>query len=349
MKFYTDIQRPFIIAGPCSAESRDQLLESAERVAQAGAHALRAGLWKPRSHPGCFEGAGENGLPWLVEAGRANGLLTCTEVAGAKHVEACLKAGVDFVWIGARTTASPFLVQEIADALRGTGLPVFVKNPPSPDRDLWMGAIERLESASVSELGVIWRGVLAYEPGKYRNLPHWQMAIEMRTRRPDLPFLCDPSHIAGERKYVPEIAKKAMDLGLDGLMIEAHCRPDEALSDSRQQLGPEMLAKLLSGLKARETSAPSGPDLTFLRARIDELDASLVDTLAARMAVSREIGVLKKENDFALVQASRWEEVRTRALENAAASGLNPSFVEDIFNRIHEESVNEQDKILNRI
>lgn len=347
MNFRTDITRPFIIAGPCSAESREQMLKTAEGVKKAGANALRAGLWKPRTHPGAFEGVGEKGLPWLVEAGRTYGLKTCTEVAGAQHVEACLKAGVDFVWIGARTTASPFLVQEIADALKGTGLPVFVKNPVSPDVDLWLGALERLEAAGVESLGVIHRGFPTYEAGKYRNSPQWQVAIEMRTRRPELPFLCDPSHIAGDREYVAEIAKRAMDLGLDGLMVETHCCPQEALSDSRQQLTPDELASLIGGLAIREAAPSGAAELSALRARIDELDAQLVDILAKRMAVSREIGERKKNNNIALVQASRWDEVLGKALEDADAAGLDRSFVESVFNRIHEASVSEQDKILN--
>lgn len=334
------------IAGPCSAESEQQVLTTARAVARIGVGTFRAGLWKPRTHPGGFEGVGAEGLPWLVRVKEETGLKVCTEVAGAAHAEACLKAGIDLVWIGARTTSNPFLVQEIADALAGTELPVLVKNPLSPDIGLWVGALERLSRAGVRQLGLIHRGFSAPVPGPYRNAPGWAVAIDMRTRYPQLPFLTDPSHMGGDRKYIREIAQRAMDLGFDGLMLECHCCPEKALSDAPQQLSPEGLQRLLESLTVRERTSEDASfrsGMEAFRARIDEIDEELLRLLKARMDVSRSIGAYKKEHNVAIVQAERWEQLLSGMLEQAAALGLPEGTVRTIMTAIHQESVRVQE------
>ena len=343
---------PKVIAGPCSAESEDQVLSTARQLGRVGVEWFRAGLWKPRTMPGCFEGVGEKGLPWLGRVKSELGMKICTEVASAKHVELCLGAGLDMVWIGARTTANPFLVQEIADALAGAPVKVFVKNPITQDRLLWVGAVERLRRSGAEDISLVHRGFSTFEKIRYRYAPCWDIAIAMRSAFPDIPFWCDPSHMAGDAALIPEIAQKSLDLGLDGLMLESHCNPAAALSDARQQLTPAQLGSLLKDLKPRLRDADNADyrrTLLELRERIDELDGALVETLSRRMEVSREIGRIKKENNVAILQTIRWDEVVEAALSKAESGNLDPGFVSRIFNEIHDASVVEQNKIISEI
>lgn len=339
--------RPCVVAGPCSAESEEQVMETARGLKEIGINVYRAGIWKPRTHPGCFEGAGVPGLKWLQKVRREYGMRICTEVANERHVFECLKHGVDMVWLGARTTANPFLVQEIAEALRDTDIPVLVKNPVNPDLDLWIGAFERLAAQGVRKLGAIHRGVSTASKIKYRNLPQWEMAVELRSRYPELPMFADPSHMGGKREYLFELSQRAMDLGLDGLMIESHCDPSCALSDASQQLTPSALIRLLESLVVRDAVTSDeqfNENLSRLRAQIDVLDENLIFTLASRMKVSRSIGDLKKENSVAIVQPTRWDEVLEKVATSAAGYGIDAEFVKRIFNIIHEASVAEQNK-----
>ena len=334
-----------LIAGPCSAESREQVLEAASMVKAAGADLFRAGVWKPRTHPGCFEGVGEEALEWLVEARRQTGLDVVTEVAKAGHVKACLDAGVRNMWLGARTTINPFLVQEIADALKGSDARILLKNPVAPDTGLWVGAVERMRSAGIKDIVLVHRGFVSREKGRYRNDPMWQVLLEIRHELPGIPIICDPSHIAGDRALVPEVAQMAMDLGLDGLMIECHPHPERALSDAAQQLSAAQLSDLLGSLVIRSADSPDEKfkaDLSALRAQIDLLDASLVDALARRMDISRHIGQLKKENRISILQAERWDVVMEDVLSRAAESGLDSRLVEEVFALIHAYSVKQQ-------
>lgn len=340
---------PALIAGPCSAENREQVLASARFLSGCGVAVMRAGLWKPRTHPGSFEGVGDKGLEWLLEARGQYGIRICTEVAGAAHVKACLDAGVDALWIGARTTSNPFLVQEIADALAGTETPVLVKNPLNPDLDLWAGALERLNDSGVRRLALVHRGFTPVSGTKYRNEPQWRLILEMRRRLPDMPLFCDPSHIAGDTHYVGELSATAMGLGYDGLMVEAHPCPSEALSDSAQQLGPEALAALVAGLRRRDKDSDDESyrnRMAGLRARIDMLDDELLGILSQRLDICREIGREKRDHNVSIVQTSRWENVLSRAVASAPGYKLDKGFVSDLFNLIHEASVNEQNSIL---
>ena len=337
--------RPFVIAGPCSAESEEQVLATASALKSFGISVFRAGLWKPRSHPGSFEGVGSKGLLWLRRVKSELGMKVCTEVASARHVEECLEYGVDMVWTGARTTANPFLVQEIAEALRGTDIPVLVKNPVNPDIDLWAGALERFEREDTAKLGAIHRGVSSSEKLKYRNDPLWSMAVDLRARFPQLPIFADPSHMGGSREYLRELSQRALDLGLEGLMIESHCNPECALSDSAQQIKPADLRLLLESLKVREATSPDEQYLETLgrlRERIDVIDENLIRELAARMKVSAEIGEVKREHNVAIIQAARWEKVLEKVDAAAVQYGLDPKFVRAIFDAIHEESVRKQ-------
>ena len=339
--------RPCVIAGPCSAETEEQVMTTAAGLRKIGINVFRAGIWKPRTHPGCFEGIGTPGLKWLQKVKKEYGMKVCTEVANEKHVFECLKYGVDMVWLGARTTANPFLVQEIAEALRDTDVPVLVKNPVNPDLDLWIGALERLNAQGVKKLGAIHRGVSASAPIKYRNAPQWEMAVELRARYPELPVFADPSHMAGKREYLHELSQMAMDLGLVGLMVESHCDPSCALSDAAQQLPPEGLIAMLESLVVRDSATEDerfNDTLRQLRAQIDVLDENLLFTLASRMKVSRQIGELKKENSVAILQPVRWDEVLEKVDASAAAYGLDVDFVNRVFNVIHEASVAEQNK-----
>lgn len=342
--------RPCVIAGPCSAESEQQVMDTAAGLKAFGINVFRAGIWKPRTHPGSFEGVGVEGLKWLQKVKKTYGMAVCTEVASEKHVYECIKHGVDLVWLGARTTANPFLVEEIAEALSGADIPVLVKNPVNPDLDLWIGALERLNRQGITKLGVIHRGCTSFEKIRYRNSPQWQLAIELRSRFPQLPFFCDPSHMAGKREYIPEISQRAMDLGLEGLMIESHCNPSAALSDAAQQLTPAGLQHLLE----RQITVRDGDiedsdyqqQLLEQRTRIDVLDESLIQILGRRMDASRQIGRLKKDNNVAILQASRWDAILDKMTGMGATYGLDAEFVKTLFNDIHEASIAEQNKIL---
>lgn len=337
---------PFIIAGPCSAESREQLLETSRGVAKTGAHMLRAGIWKPRTRPNCFEGMGEEGLKWLVEAREETGLPISTETATPEHVELCLKYNVDLIWVGARTTVNPFAVQALADSLKGTDIPVLVKNPINPDVELWIGALERLNDAGVRKLGAIHRGFSSAKVSEFRNDPNWKIFIELRRRCEGLPIFCDPSHLCGKRELIPAVAQKALDLLFDGLMIESHIDPDKALSDSKQQFTPEDLGKVIAGLKVRQ---PAIEDAEFIHAiegkriRLDEIDETIVELLAERMAIGRTIGSMKREKGIALLQPAQWKKTIEKRTRTGVARGMDEHFMLRVFQYIHEESLRQQE------
>jgi len=348
--FFT-LPRPMVIAGPCSAESEEQVMTTAKGLSDFGIHVFRAGIWKPRTHPGSFEGVGAEGLKWMQKAKKEYGMFICTEVASEKHVFECIKHGVDMVWLGARTTANPFLVQEIADALKDTDMPVLVKNPVNPDIDLWVGALERLNRAGITKLGIIHRGFSSSQKMVYRNDPGWRLAIELRTRYPEMPFFADPSHMAGDRRYLKELSQRAMDLGLEGLMIESHCDPSCALSDAKQQLTPSDLKVMLESLIIRDSDTDSADyreNIDQLRAQIDVIDENLLFTLASRMNISRKIGNYKKEHNIAIIQASRWDSILESMKRKGREYGLKDEFVTAVFNAIHEASVAEQNEILEK-
>ena len=342
--------RPSVVAGPCSAETEEQVMETAKGLRELGINVYRAGIWKPRTHPGSFEGVGAEGLRWMQRVKKEYGLKISTEVASEKHVFECLKFGVDLVWLGARTTANPFLVQEIADALKDTDIPVLVKNPVNPDLDLWIGALERLNRAGIKKLGVIHRGFSTFEKIQYRNDPQWQIAIELRSRYPELPFFVDPSHMAGSRDYIREISQRSLDLGFEGLMIESHCNPSAALSDAKQQLTPDQLSDLLYNqikVKDKDSDAPEWKEnIDQLRAKIDVIDENILYTLASRMKVSRKIGEYKKNNNVAILQTSRWDSLLAKVVEKGNEYGLDERFVKAVFNAIHEASVEVQNQII---
>lgn len=336
--------RPLVVAGPCSAESESQVVDTALALADSGVQILRAGVWKPRTKPGCFEGVGESALPWLAMAKRLTGLPVAVEVATAHHVEAAINAGIDVLWLGARTTGNPFAVQEIADklaAMSATDVPVLVKNPMHPDIELWIGAIERLRVAGVKSIGAIHRGFSVYGEHYYRNNPQWRIALELRSRCPQLPMLCDPSHIGGRRDLIAPLSQKALDIGFDGLMIESHCNPEVALSDATQQLTPKDLTEMLRHLNLRDSVLP--PDsLEQLRKRIDELDSKLLEVLAQRMEISREIGDYKRLHRLPVLQPDRYTRMLDSRVADGLSLGLNEKFVSTILAAIHEESVRQQ-------
>ena len=342
--------RPSVVAGPCSAETEEQVMETAKGLRELGINVYRAGIWKPRTHPGSFEGMGVQGLKWMQRAKKEYGLKIATEVASEKHVLECLKFGVDLVWLGARTTANPFLVQEIADALKDTDIPVLVKNPVNPDLDLWIGALERLNRAGIKKLGVIHRGFSTFDKIKYRNDPQWQVAIELRSRYPQLPFFVDPSHMAGSREYIREISQRSLDLGFEGLMIESHCNPECALSDAKQQLTPAELRNLLENqITVRDSDSDSKEwkeNIDQLRAKIDVIDENILYALGSRMNISRKIGEYKRDSNIAILQTSRWDEVLARVICKGKEHGLPEGFVRDVFNAIHEASVEVQNEII---
>lgn len=341
--------RPFLISGPCSAETRQQVLQTCTQIAPLGVQLLRAGIWKPRTRPGCFEGLGQVALPWLVEAGVQTGLPTCCEVATPQHVQAALEAGVDALWIGARTTVNPFAVQGIADALVGVDVPVFIKNPVNPDLKLWIGGIERIHQAGIRRLAAIHRGFSVYNAPKYRNQPQWEIPIELKRRFPQLPLLNDPSHIAGKRSLLYEIAQHALDLHFDGLMLESHITPDKAWSDAAQQVTPKELAVLLDQLVLRELDSDNTAYLNsiqVLRTLIDQLDTQTLQLLGQRMDAVRQIGWQKKERNIAVLQIERWLHVRKTALAKANDTQLSMQFVEDLINVIHKESIRQQTSIM---
>ena len=340
-------KRPLVIAGPCSAETEEQVMNTATQLAKRGIKIFRAGIWKPRTKPGGFEGIGEEGLPWMQRVKQETGMLVGTEVATAKHVEAALKAGIDVLWIGARTTANPFAVQELADSLRGVDVPVLVKNPVNPDLELWIGAIERINGAGVKRIGAIHRGFSSYDKKIYRNTPMWHIPIELRRRIPNIPIICDPSHIGGKRELIAPLCQQAMDLGMDGLIVESHCNPDSAWSDAKQQVTPDILDYILNLLVIRKETA-STESLTELRKQIDECDNDLIELLAKRMRVSREIGIYKKEHEIQVVQTDRYSEILEKRGAQGALCGIDSECVKKIFEAIHEESVRQQLDIINK-
>ncbi len=330
--------RPIIIAGPCSAESREQVLDTAQQLANNGVKIFRAGIWKPRTKPGGFEGVGTVGLPWLMEVKQKTGMLVATEVATAAHVYEAVKAGIDMLWIGARTAANPFAMQELADALKGADIPVLVKNPVNPDLELWIGALERLVNAGVTNVGAVLRGFSTYDQKLYRNLPLWHIPIELRRRYPNITMFCDPSHIGGNRELIAPISQQAMDLKFDGLMIESHCNPDKALSDARQQITPQTLDSTLKMLVVRE-NVQTTESISVLRKQIDEIDEQLLALLAKRNSISREIGMYKKENNMPVLQTGRYNEILEERARMGQAMNLDREFVNAIMKSIHEESV----------
>lgn len=342
-----DDKRPLVIAGPCSAETEEQVMETARQLAARGIKIFRAGIWKPRTKPGGFEGVGVDGLPWLKEVKQETGMYVSTEVATAKHVFEALKAGIDILWIGARTAANPFAMQEIADALRGVDIPVLVKNPVNPDLELWIGALERINQAGLKRLAAIHRGFSAYDKRIYRNLPQWHIPIELRRRIPNLPILCDPSHIGGKRELVAPLCQQAMDLGFDGLIVESHCNPDCAWSDAAQQVTPDILDYILNLLVIRDTTQ-STENLAELRKQIDECDDNLIQELAKRMRVAREIGTYKKEHAMTILQTGRYNEILEKRGSQGALCGMDADFIKKVFEAIHEESVRQQMEIINK-
>lgn len=343
-------KRPFIIAGPCSAETEEQYLSTAIRLHALGKiDALRAGIWKPRTRPGSFEGVGAAGLPWLQKAREVTGLPVAIEVATSRQVEEALTHDIDIVWIGARSTVNPFSVQEIADALKGADIPVFVKNPINPDLELWTGAVERLQKAGISTIGLIHRGFSSYGNTEYRNAPMWHLAIEMKRRYPELIFLNDPSHICGNRHMLQDVAQAAVDLAYDGIIIESHINPDHAWSDAAQQITPEDLGGMLGSIiwDKRSESGDADNQLIRLRREIDQMDDELLLLLSKRMEVSDKIGAYKKEKNMTILQMKRWNDILRRLSQKAGRLNLSPDFINRYFNAIHMESIRRQDEVIN--
>lgn len=341
-----DSKRPVVIAGPCSAETEEQVMETAKDLAKNGVRIFRAGIWKPRTKPGGFEGVGSVGLTWLQEVKKETGMLVATEVANKQHVEEALNAGVDVLWIGARTSANPFAMQEIADSLVGADVPVLVKNPVNPDLELWIGAMQRIYNAGIRQIGAIHRGFSAYGKHLYRNMPQWHIPIELRRRMPDLTLICDPSHIGGKRELVAPLSQQAMDMGFDGLIVESHCDPDRAWSDKSQQVTPEVLNFILNMLVVRDTTQTT-ESLTLLRQQIDQIDNDLLEALSKRMRISREIGQYKKEHSMPVVQTGRYDDILNSRAAAAEELGMNGDFMKTVYQAIHEESVRQQIEVLN--
>lgn len=340
-----EAQRPVVIAGPCSAESLEQVMATAAALAACGVRIFRAGVWKPRTAPGGFEGVGAVGLQWLKAVKQQTGMLVATEVATPNHVFESVKAGIDLLWIGARTVTNPFAMQELADALHGVDVPILVKNPVNPDLALWMGAIERLYRAGIRKIGVIHRGFSSDEKKMYRNPPLWHIPIELRRHFPELTIFCDPSHIGGKRELVAPIAQQALDLNFDGLIVESHCNPDEAWSDARQQVTPEALDAILKMLIVRD-NAQTTEHISVLRRQIDEIDEQLLSLLSKRMRISHEIGTYKKEHNMPVLQSNRYNEILDARCKMGASMELNPDFVLAIMQAIHDESVKVQMEIM---
>ncbi|MDD3908213.1 MAG: bifunctional 3-deoxy-7-phosphoheptulonate synthase/chorismate mutase type II [Bacteroidales bacterium] len=341
-----DAKRPIVIAGPCSAETEEQVITTAKQLADRGIKIFRAGIWKPRTRPGAFEGVGSEGLRWLQRVQKETGMYTATEVATAKHVAEAIKYGVDILWIGARTSANPFAVQEIADALKGCDKPILIKNPINPDLDLWIGAIERLYQAGIRKLGVIHRGFSSSDKKIYRNIPQWHIPIELRRRYPTLPMFCDPSHIGGKRELIASISQQSMDMNFDGLIIESHCDPDSAWSDKDQQVTPDILDYIINLLVIRDEQQTT-ENLSELRKQIDDIDDQLVETIAKRMRISREIGTYKKEHNMQVLQATRYSEILEGRINQAVKFGIEGDCMQKILEAIHEESVRQQIEIIN--
>ncbi|MEN7551816.1 chorismate mutase [Rapidithrix thailandica] len=349
--WFPEIERPLIISGPCSAETEEQLISTCQQLAATGeVDVLRAGIWKPRTRPNNFEGVGSIGLKWLQKAKELTGLRTAVEVANIKHVYEALKHGVDILWIGARTTVNPFSVQEIADALQGVDATVLVKNPINADLELWIGAIERIHKAGVRKIGAIHRGFSKYGESKFRNAPQWQIPIELKRRLPEIAMICDPSHICGNREMLAEISQEAMDLNFDGLMIESHRTPDQALSDAKQQVTPDRLAEITKGLvlrkdKAESNGSPSPIDL--MRSQIDQFDSEILTLLSSRMEVAKNIGKYKKENNVTILQPERWNQILQSSIEKGQNKGLSEEFIEKYLKAVHQESINHQNVVMN--
>jgi chorismate mutase len=345
-------KRPLVISGPCSAETEYQLIETARRLAATGKiDLLRAGIWKPRTKPGMFEGVGTIGLSWLNEAKSETGLPITVEVATAKHVEDALAYGVDVCWIGARTTVNPFSVQEIADALKGVDIPILIKNPINPDIELWSGAIERIQAAGIENVGIIHRGFSSYGNTAYRNAPMWQLPIEMKRRFPQILLICDPSHICGNRELLQDVAQKSIDLDFGGLMIESHISPDDAWSDASQQVTPGRLLEILNSLVWRSvhaTEASFTTALVKLREQIDQVDDELIALLSQRMKLADKIGLYKKENNMTILQTERWNNIMERAFEKSGRFGLSSEFLRRYLDAVHMESINHQNNVMNR-
>ncbi|MBU3713531.1 MAG: 3-deoxy-7-phosphoheptulonate synthase [Ferruginibacter sp.] len=344
-------KRPLIISGPCSAETEEQLTATAERLAKTGKiDVLRAGIWKPRTKPGLFEGVGTKGLPWLQKAKKATGLLTTVEVATAKHVEDSLQFDVDILWIGARTTVNPFSVQEVADALKGVDIPVLIKNPINPDLELWSGAIERIQKAGIKQVGMIHRGFSNYGNTEYRNAPMWHLPIEMKRRFPEMMLICDPSHICGNRTLLQSVAQKSIDLDFDGLIVESHIDPDNAWSDAKQQITPETFGKMLDDLKWRSETSDKEDfvnALAKLREQINHLDDELLTLLSQRMKIAEKIGNYKRENNITILQTGRWNEILQKAIQRGSKLDLSEDFIAKYLDAVHLESINHQNKIMN--
>ena len=351
--WFPNYSKPGLIAGPCSAESEEQMLETAKSIATFYPNAIfRAGIWKPRTRPNTFEGIGDIGLEWMKLVKQQTGLLTATEVATADHVEKCLKAGIDILWIGARTTVNPFSVQAIADALKGIDIPVFVKNPIYPDFQLWAGALERVNNAGIKKIAAIHRGFHSYDNGPFRNSPKWELAIELKASCPELPVFCDPSHIGGTPELIPYLSQKAMDMDMDGLMIETHRNPSVALSDAKQQVTPFELKEIISDLQIRSASIENlelQSKLDELRSVIQKLDNELLELLAKRMAVSTQIGEYKRDNNVTILQVAHWKKLIEDSLTNAQSLSLPKDFIKGLYQLIHDESIRRQTDVMNKI
>jgi chorismate mutase len=345
-----NLSHPLVIAGPCSAETEEQVLRIAHELKDSDVSIFRAGIWKPRTRPGGFEGVGEIGLKWLQKAKAETGLMMAIEVANATHVKLAIEYGIDVLWIGARTTVNPFAVQEIADALAGTDKIVLVKNPVNPDLALWIGGVERLYNAGIKKLGVIHRGFSTYEKTKYRNIPEWQLPIELQSRFPDLPLICDPSHITGKRDMIQEVSQQALDLNYDGLIIETHIDPENAWSDAAQQVTPKVLKQIFEDLKVKKVTVEEDDyniEMIKLRANIDIADSKLLEILGNRMKVAEQIGALKKAKNVAVLQNKRWNEILGKMILEGEDKGLSEEFILRIFKAIHQESISHQEKIIN--
>lgn len=343
----SDNERPIVMAGPCSAETEAQVMQTAQALARKGCHIFRAGLWKPRTKPGGFEGQGQKALPWLKRVKEETGMLIATEVATPQHIELCLKHSIDVLWIGARTTANPFAMQALADSLHGVDIPVLVKNPVNPDLELWIGSMERINRAGIRRLGAIHRGFSSYGGKLYRNSPMWQIPLELRRRIPALPILCDPSHIGGRRELIAPLCQQAMDLGFDGLIVETHHTPDQAWSDAQQQVTPDRLDVILSHLVVRDKQQ-TVEAIDQLRRQIDDLDNQLIELLSNRMRICREIGRYKREHNITVFQASRYNEILEKRGAQATRCDMSAEFVATVFENVHQESVRQQMKIINQ-
>ena len=353
IKKFLGVEDHLIISGPCSAESEDQVLQTCQRLKDTGkVHLLRAGIWKPRTRPNSFEGVGEIGLDWLAKTKEVTGLKITTEVAKASHVEKALEKGVDVLWIGARTTVNPFSVQEVADALKGVDIPVLVKNPINPDLALWIGALERMNQAGITKLAAIHRGFASSEPSPFRNMPMWELPIKLKTLIPDIEIFCDPSHIAGDREILPLIAQKAIDMDMDGLMIESHIQPSVALSDAQQQVKPAAFQKIIEGLVFRDATTSNvlfNNKLEELRHQIDQVDENIVQQFATRMNIAEQIGKYKKDNQVTVLQVSRWKDILQDRIDTGKSLGLSDQFMSRLLEITHAESIRRQNEIMNEV